>query len=428
MNDPSSSSLEPIQQPLSNSAAVGDDSSLYAESLYQPSSRYLQSAEFAQASVYGGSPHNFINAHAPVLVPGDWPPGRPLRVAHINTALMAAGIENWLASLAKFACPSRLRFTRCLVLGPWVQAKQVRRMGMPVTVGGGRASVAAVAGDCDLLLISDPGAEARQVAGWIAPHRPRLTIFVAHGDGSFTRDRLEAVRAVTDHVVAVSPHVQRTVVGDARSSVILNGVDPQRLVQTRPRPVNRERLGYGDGDFVVGFIGRFSEEKNPALVIDAVASLPPHCKLLIVGHGAQRGELIERCIRLLPSRFTMIDGSALENIGDLYNAMDALVMPSRLEGYGLVAMEAMMCGVPTITTDIGFAIDLIQHRINGLIVQPQPASIASAIRDLMMQPMFAQAIGQAGLATARRYGYASEMALRYEQLIASLWMSTSSSR
>jgi hypothetical protein len=156
-----------------------------------------------------------------------WPLDRPLRVAHINAALIPAGIEYWLASLRRYADPERLRFTRTVVLTDWVDRRQIARMGMPVEVGG-RQSVINAASQCDVLLISDPGPQSADVCQWILEAKPPVTVFVAHGDGDYTRDRLSGIGPAVDHIVAVTKHVHRAVCEGWPVSMILNGVDPHR--------------------------------------------------------------------------------------------------------------------------------------------------------------------------------------------------------
>jgi glycosyltransferase involved in cell wall biosynthesis len=292
-------------------------------------------------------------------------------------------------------------------------------MGMPVEVGG-RESVVSASTESDVLLVSDPGVDSEQVGQWILEAKPAVTVFVAHGDGEYTRDRLSGIGPAVDHIVAVSRHVQREVCQGWPVSMILNGVDPRRLVKTQPREISRQALGFGDRDFVVGFVGRFSEEKNPQLVIDAVAQLPPRYKALLIGHGYMRSNLVEQCMASTPGRFVILEGDG--ELGDLYASMDTLVMPSRLEGYGLVAMEAMMCGVPVIATPYGMIADLVSDHVNALVVPPTASEIARAAMELGEHPSLRRSVIAGGKRLANLTGYASQMAREYERLLCDLWL------
>lgn len=412
---------------LQASGSLDDSSSMYASSLDTPGG----------LEANGSLPFNGRSVEGPVLsrvaatlrrepiVSRDldagfsWPLDRPLGVAHINAALLPAGIEYWQASLQRYACPSRLQFQRAVVLTDWIDHRQIPRMGMPVEVGG-RESVIHAASQCDVLLVSDPGCNPAVVCEWILEAKPPLTVFVAHGDGEYTRNRLQGIGPAIDHVVAVTRHAQREACVGWPVSVILNGVDPHRLVKTQPRQISRQQIGVCPNDFVVGYLGRFSEEKNPQLIIEAVAQLPSHYKALLVGHGHMREELIQRCMALLPGRFILMDGDG--NLGDLYASMDAFVLPSRMEGYGLVSMEAMMCGVPVIGTPCGMIADLVTDHVDGLVVAPDATDIAKAIRRLGEHPHLRRSIAAGGRRLANRWGYASQMARKYEQLLATLWL------
>jgi len=337
-----------------------------------------------------------------------------LRVIHISSAMMPAGIDKWLTGLVRHSDRRRLKFTRCIVTSDNVDRKQLARLGVPVEIGG-RDSIRRAAADCDVMLISDPGPD----PDWVEDMRAKLCVIVAHGDGPWTRERLDRMAPVTDHVVAVSERVRRAVCNGFPSTVIPNGVDPLHLTRSRPRDAVRASLGFQPGDFVVGFVGRFSPEKNPFAVIEAVARLPLHFKALMVGFGHLRDELIDRANALIPSRFTVVRGE--DHLGDLYAAMDAFCLASHAEGYGLAIMEAMMCGKPVIVARVGFVPEAITDRINGLVVSGDTASISQAAALLDTHPDWAASLGREAARYAERHGYASTMADRYADLLETLW-------
>lgn len=347
------------------------------------------------------------------------PAHRPLRIGHINAALLPAGIESWLSALIKEADPRRLKFVRHVSFGPLVDPRQIQRLGIPVEIGG-RSSVKALAADCDILLISDPGSTPEIIAEWIAEGPRPVIVFVAHGDAEYTARSLRAFALLVDHVIAVSEHVQRTVCEDLKSTVIRNGVDPTRLCPTQSASVTRQALGFVDEDFVVGFVGRFSTEKNPHLLISAVSTLPSNVKLLLVGFGHLRQRLLDDCLRLLPGRFVTLEAD--DCLGDLFAAMDAHCLPSSYEGYGLATMEAMMCGVPVITTNFGLAPELIQTGYNGLIIEPTVHDISKKLLALSSRRDWARQMGDNGRRTAMQHGYASSMARSYESVLEEIWV------
>src|SRR5205823_1311200 len=104
-----------------------------------------------------------------------------------------------------------------------------------------------------------------------------------HGEGYWTRYILDGCRPIIDHVVAVSGRVRERTCDGLPTTVIPNGVDAAQLAPTRPRAAVRAALGFQPDDFVLGYVGRFSAEKRPQVLIEAVARLPPSFKALLVG-------------------------------------------------------------------------------------------------------------------------------------------------
>lgn len=340
-------------------------------------------------------------------------PGRPIRVAFVCSFLYGAGIENWMVGLRQYSDPAAVQFVRCVVTTSLVDERIVRRLGIPVAVGQAEA-VRAAAVDADVLIVSGPA----QVGEWLADRPRGRVIFVAHGDGHWTRDILDCCRAVVDEVVAVSRRVQEAVGSGFRTTVIHNGIDPAHLVVTEDPAFVRRRLGFGPDDFVLGYVGRFSPEKNVGALVDAVERLPEGFKLLLVGFGPERGELMDRANRLIPGRYAFTE--AHQDLGALYHAMDAFCLPSLSEGYGLVLMEAMFCGRPVISGPVGFAPESLQDRVNGIVVDGTPEGFAGAARLLRDHPEWRKAVGLEGRAFALRYGLAARMAEKYRRFLSSV--------
>ena len=90
----------------------------------------------------------------------------------------------------------------------------------------------------------------------------------------------------------------------------------------------------------------------------------------------------------------------------------------------MVALEAMMCGVPLIATPVGAVPEVIQHRVNGLIVSLDGSDFPHAVNELRTHPDWARALGREGQAYADQHGHALRMAQQYEDLLESLWQRT----
>jgi glycosyltransferase involved in cell wall biosynthesis len=340
---------------------------------------------------------------------------RPLRVTHVGQSMVRAGIENWLKGLMRFLDRRRVQVVRCIAtaaneIDPSVAAE----MGVPVEAGGADC-VRAAARDSDVLLCWGP----RDLGNWLAPARPRLCVFVAHGEGYWTRHILEGCKPVIDHVVAVSRRVKDAVADGLPTTIIPNGVDLAQLARTRPAAAVRAGLGFRADDFVLGYIGRFSDEKRPHLLVDAVARLPVPFKALFVGWGPLGTRLLEYANACIPGRYAFV--KATNDVGDYYAALDALCLPSAEEGFGLVVLEAMLCERPVIATQVGCVPELIVDRVNGLVVAGTPESIRDAATLLHDHPAWARGLAAQGRADAEACGQARSMARAYEDLLLGLW-------
>ncbi|HEX3437179.1 MAG TPA: glycosyltransferase [Pseudacidobacterium sp.] len=138
-----------------------------------------------------------------------------------------------------------------------------------------------------------------------------------------------------------------------------------------------------DTDFVLGFVGRLSVEKNVALLVqireELLAAGVDNFRFLIVGHGAEEGWLRER---LPNAEFPgVLRGSALSRA---YANMDLFVFPSHTDTFGNVVLEALASGVPAIVTPDGGPHYIIKEEKTGFVAQD--SDFARTILRLMQKP------------------------------------------
>ena len=338
----------------------------------------------------------------------------PLRLIHVGPSFINGGVEQHAMSLAKFLNPQRVNFVKCLVTNSdRICPQTIALMPVPVEFCD-PSEIHHAASECDVMLLW--GDEYNE---FLKPARPPLCVFVAHGETWWTAKTLENSARVVDHAIAVSPRVKERACSTIPTTMIMNGVDLAHLEQTRSRVTVRESLGFSPQDFVLGSVGRFSIEKQMPLLIEAVARLPRQFKLLLVGYGELRNELLQLANELIPGRFVF--AATADYLGDYYRAMDAFSLVSEHEGFGLVVAEAMFCERPVITTNVGCVPDFIRDRINGLIVESTPDSSAMAARLLQEHPDWARGLAAEGRAAAELRFKAARMVLEYEDLLWKLW-------
>ena len=166
------------------------------------------------------------------------------------------------------------------------------------------------------------------------------------------------------------------------------------------------------------FVGTVEPRKNLAGLLDAyhrlLDVLPDAPPLVLVGNRGWLYDDIMAKIRdlKLGERVRWIEGLPFADLPAMYNGAAVLVVPSFYEGFGLPALEAMACGVPTVVSDRGALPEVVGDV--GLRIDPdQPDSLIEGLRRILTDSTLRQASMQAGLARAATFTWrrAAEIAL-----------------
>lgn len=131
--------------------------------------------------------------------------------------------------------------------------------------------------------------------------------------------------------------------------------------------------------------GRLAPEKNPQLSIETVRVLMRRgvsAHLTVLGHGPLRDELIERSQDLPVTFHSYINGRA--ELAAVMRRADVAIAPGPLETFGLAALEALACGVPTVCPDEGALAEVV--RDGGTAAPSDPARFADAVLELSTRP------------------------------------------
>ena len=148
---------------------------------------------------------------------------------------------------------------------------------------------------------------------------------------------------------APSEAAARFMFGAKAFECIPNGIRPERFIFSQAgRTAAREKLGVGD-KFVIGGVGRLCWQKNQTFLLDVLARMDD-AVLLLVGEGEDLDMLREKAGRMGLSGRVIFYG-ATGDMPPLYWAMDALALPSRFEGLGIVAVEAQAAGLYTLCSE-----------------------------------------------------------------------------
>lgn len=136
--------------------------------------------------------------------------------------------------------------------------------------------------------------------------------------------------------------------------VMPNAINLSRFTNVEiERSETIKSLDINTDSFIIGHVGRFSEEKNHKFLIDVFASLKQKYKeahLILVGTGGLENQLKEQVRHLGLQNNVSFLGNR-EDIPELMNAMDVFVFPSKYEGFGNVLIEAQAAGVRCVASD-----------------------------------------------------------------------------
>lgn len=125
----------------------------------------------------------------------------------------------------------------------------------------------------------------------------------------------------------------------------------------------------------IGVVSRLSREKGIDVLIDAmpqILSAIADIRLMIVGDGEERERLQDQVSRLkIDHAVTWMGLRPKEDLPDLYRQMDVVVIPSRFEGFGLTAIEAMRFGCPVIASNVDGLREIVVHVETGLLYESE---------------------------------------------------------
>lgn len=229
---------------------------------------------------------------------------------------------------------------------------------------------------CPLLLV------VHGVDAWRSHHNPLVPLLLPRVNliAAVSRYTIDRMRAWTG-------------LPQSRFRLLPNCVDLDRVA---PRPRNAalaQRLGL-EGRRVLLTVGRLAGRerfKGFDEVMEALTELQRERAdfvYVIVGDGDDRARLVDKARALgVADRVVFTGYVSEEEKLDLYNLADVYVMPSRGEGFGIVYLEAMACGVPTVGSSVDGSRDALRDGRLGLLVDPgDRAQILSAIRIALDKP------------------------------------------
>lgn len=230
-------------------------------------------------------------------------------------------------------------------------------------------------------------------------------------------------------VVACADRIMAGTPAEAAQLVGLYGADPERVRLVPPgvdhavffprsRHAASTQLHMADVRLLL-FVGRLQPHKGPDIAVrilaEALARDPDGTQdvvLAIVGgpsgaDGAEVARLMDLAGALgVEERVMLFPPQPQVRLADFYASAEVVLMPSRSESFGLVALEAQACGTPVVAAAVGGLRYVVDDGVSGHLVEGHdPADHAERVLDLLRDDARAQRMGKAGVAHSQRFSW-----------------------
>ena len=200
---------------------------------------------------------------------------------------------------------------------------------------------------------------------------------------------------------------------------IYNGTDFIDIEATESTP-SLEELGVPRDRRIVGLIGKVCRDKGQVEMIHAMGAIReqhPDAHLLLVGRLDEdyRGD-IDRAIAESGTQERVTLTGVRHDIPALLDAFTLSTLPSRMETFGVAAIEAMARGKAVVASKVGALPEVVRHGSTGLLVDLRPESIAEAVSYLLRNDGEREEMGRRGRMLVEQKFSLAEMATRFESV------------
>lgn len=246
------------------------------------------------------------------------------------------------------------------------------------------------------------------------------------GERSFAARQMIDAAAKAQGLLAVSAALadDMATLGMTRNQITIHytGLDRERF-RPLPRAGLRAELNahFGialpDEGPVLASVGALIARKGQGLVIEALPSLPG-AHLLLVGKGDDEPRLRALAAsRGVGGRVHFLGSLDHDTLPKVLSAADAMVLPTVSEGLANAWVEALACGTPLVTTDVGGVRELVRSPDAGVLVEPTVPAIAAGITDVLTRKVPRETVA----AAAEQFDWdrhAAALAAYYERIAA----------
>ncbi len=175
-------------------------------------------------------------------------------------------------------------------------------------------------------------------------------------------------------LIAISRLVAEKLIGSGmnaeRVAVVYDGVRVPDLASAEARGEARRAWGVSDEEILLGYVAHLVPGKNHEALLRALPEMlarRPGCRLILAGDGPRRREL-EELSRALKIESRVIFAGFVEDIAQIYRALDVFLFPALGEGLGSSLLEAMARGLPCIAAASGAVPEIMENGRDGILL------------------------------------------------------------
>lgn len=334
------------------------------------------------------------------------------KVLHILASMSRGGVETWLMHVLRNI--DRSQFELHFLLNTEREGdydREVRSLGGRIHYGAHPGAPRRYAREFQAVVQEHgPFAVVHSHVYWYSgyvmrvAHGAGIPIRIAHSHTATSAPRFKLHRQgyqavmrfliwkYATHRIAISRAAGEALFGRAPErpfTVLYYGIDFKPFLQRQSSEESKRRLGISPSRKVVGHVGRFVPVKNHAFTVNLFSQLVASgvdAHLLLVGDGPLLAPIkAELQSRGLLERCTLAGSQA--DVVPFVSAMDAFVLPSLWEGFGLAALESQAAGVPVIASAaVPEEVSAIPRLVQRVPLSAGADGWAAAVRRLLEQP------------------------------------------
>ncbi len=216
------------------------------------------------------------------------------------------------------------------------------------------------------------------------------TDLMGYANGPRYRDMALTAAEKADGLIAISHQVMNDTlktygVAPEKVHLIANGFDLD-IFKVIPEATKAAVLPLFDIEAtngpLVSFVGKFTDFKGIDVLLKAAAiyeQAVPGVQTVLVGHGQLWQEMHDLRDQLGLTGVHFLGHQPQPTVAQVYNAANVSIVPSRIEPFGLVAVEALACGTPVVATNAGGLPDFINDQVGALVPMEDHQALAQAI-------------------------------------------------